>query len=43
MYLTSSAAMGTPTFSARYTAALAESGARCPIETGLLGRLADRE
>jgi hypothetical protein len=32
-----------PTFSARYTAAMAKCGGRCPIEAGLLGRLADRE
>ena len=30
-------------FSARYTAAMAECGGRCPIEAGLLGRLADHE
>jgi hypothetical protein len=30
-------------FSARYTAAMAECGARCPIEAGVLGRLADHE
>ena len=43
VYLTSGTAMGTSSFSARYTAALAESRGRCPIETGVLGRLADRE
>jgi hypothetical protein len=35
--------MGSPTFSARYTAAMAECGGRCPIEAGVLGRLADHE
>jgi hypothetical protein len=35
--------MGQPSFSARYTAAMAECGGRCPIEAGLLGRLSDRE
>jgi hypothetical protein len=35
--------MGSATFSARYAAAMAESGGRCPIEAGLLGRLADHE
>jgi hypothetical protein len=30
-------------FSARYTAVMAEYGGRCPIEAGLLGRLADHE
>ena len=34
--------MTTPTFSARYTA-WAECGGRCPIEAGVLGRLADHE
>jgi hypothetical protein len=43
VYLTSGTAMGTSSFNARYTAALAESRGRCPIETGVLGRLADRE
>ena len=35
--------MGQPTFSARYRAAEAQSGGSCPIEAGLLGRLADHE
>ena len=35
--------MGQPTFSARYRAAEAQSGGTCPIEAGLLGRLADHE
>jgi hypothetical protein len=35
--------MSQPRFSARYTAAMAEFGGRCPIETGVLGRLADHE
>jgi hypothetical protein len=35
--------MGSLSFSARYTAAMAECGGRCPIEAGLLGRLADHE
>jgi hypothetical protein len=30
-------------FSARYRAAMAECGGRCPMEAGLLGRLADNE
>jgi hypothetical protein len=30
-------------FSARYRAAMAQCGGRCPIEAGVLGRLADRE
>ena len=30
-------------FSARYYAAMAACGGRCPIEAGLLGRLADNE
>ena len=35
--------MSQPSFSARYTAATAECGGRCPIEAGVLGRLADHE
>ena len=35
--------MSQPRFSARYTAAMAECGGRCPIEAGVLGRLADHE
>jgi hypothetical protein len=35
--------MATPDFSARYTTATAECGGRCPIEAGVLGRLADHE
>jgi hypothetical protein len=35
--------MSQPSFSARYTAVMAECGGRCPIEAGLLGRLADHE
>jgi hypothetical protein len=30
-------------FSARYAAAMGECGGRCPIEAGVLGRLADHE
>ena len=30
-------------FSARYRAAMAQCGGGCPIEAGLLGRLADNE
>ena len=30
-------------FSARYTAAMADCGGRCPIEAGMFGRLADLE
>ena len=30
-------------FCARYRAAMAECGGRCPIEAGVLGRLADHE
>jgi hypothetical protein len=35
--------MGPQSFSARYAAAMVECGGRCPIEAGLLGRLADHE
>jgi hypothetical protein len=35
--------MSQPSFSARYAAATAECGGRCPIEAGVLGRLADHE
>jgi hypothetical protein len=35
--------MGQHSFSARYTAAIVECGGRCPIEAGVLGRLADHE
>jgi hypothetical protein len=35
--------MGSPNFTARYTAAMAGCGGRCPIEAGMLGRLADHE
>ena len=35
--------MVAPNFSARYTAAMAECGGRCPIEAGVIGRLADHE
>jgi hypothetical protein len=35
--------MASTTFSARYTAAMVECGGRCPIEAGVLGRLADHE
>ena len=35
--------MSQVSFSARYTAAMAECGGRCPIEAGVLGRLADHE
>ena len=35
--------MSQPSFSARYTATMAECGGRCPIEAGVLGRLAAHE
>jgi hypothetical protein len=35
--------MVTANFSARYTAAMLESGGHCPIEAGVLARLADHE
>jgi hypothetical protein len=35
--------MSQVSFSARYTAAMAECGGRCPIEAGVIGRLADHE
>ena len=35
--------MVTGNSSARYAAAMAECGGRCPIEAGVFGRLADRE
>jgi hypothetical protein len=35
--------MGSTSFSARYTAAMVECGGRCPIEAGVLGRLADHQ
>jgi hypothetical protein len=35
--------MGSLSFSARYATAMAECGGRCPIEAGMLGRLADHE
>ena len=35
--------MSQPSFSACYTAAMVECGGRCPIEAGVLGRLADHE
>jgi hypothetical protein len=35
--------MGSTSFSARYTTAMAECAGRCPIEAGVLGRLADHE
>jgi hypothetical protein len=35
--------MSQPSFSARHTAATVEAGGRCPIEAGLLDRLADRK
>jgi hypothetical protein len=35
--------MSQPSFSVRYAAAMAKCGERCPIEAGLLGRLADHE
>jgi hypothetical protein len=43
LYLTGRTVMGCTTFSARYAAATAECGGRCPIEAGVLGRLADHE
>ena len=43
LYLNARTAMGSTSFSARYTAAMAECGGRCPIEAGVLGRLADHE
>src|SRR5437764_1944157 len=41
--LTTTTAMGSPSFSACYAAAMDECGGRCPIEAGVLGRLADHE
>jgi hypothetical protein len=35
--------MSTISFSVRYRVAMSECGRRCPIEAGLLGRLADNE
>ena len=35
--------MSQVSFSARYAAAVADCGGRCPIEAGVLGRLADHE
>lgn len=35
--------MGSLSFSARYAAAMVECGGRCPIEAGVVGKLADRE
>jgi hypothetical protein len=35
--------MGQHSFSALYTTTMAQCGGRCPIEAGVLGRLADRE
>jgi hypothetical protein len=35
--------MGQISFSAGYRAAMAACGGRCPIETGMLGKLADHE
>ena len=35
--------MSQPSFGARYTAAMAECGGRCPIEAGVISRLADHE
>ncbi|HET6865893.1 MAG TPA: hypothetical protein VFH80_08215 [Solirubrobacteraceae bacterium] len=35
--------MSQPSFGARYTVAMVECGGRCPIEAGVLGRLADHE
>jgi hypothetical protein len=35
--------MGTTSFSARYRAATAACGGRCPIEAGVVGRLAEHE
>jgi hypothetical protein len=43
LYLPCRTAMGSPTFSARYTVAMVECGGRCPIEAGAIGRLADHE
>ncbi len=43
MYLDCCSTMVSPHFSARYTAAMADCGGRCPIEAGVLGRLADHE
>jgi hypothetical protein len=33
----------TPDFSARYRVATKQCGGRCPVEAGLIGRLADHE
>ena len=35
--------MGQTSFSACYRAAMSECGGRCPIEAGMLGKLADHE
>ena len=35
--------MSQPSFTARSTSTMAECGGRCPIEAGILGRLADHE
>lgn len=35
--------MASSTFTARYIAAMATCGGRCPIEAGVIGRLADHE
>lgn len=35
--------MGQPSYSARYRVAMAQCGGSCPIEGGVLGRLADHE
>ena len=35
--------MGNTSFSARYGAGMAACGGRCPIEAGVLGRLAEHE
>jgi hypothetical protein len=35
--------MVAPNFSVRYTGAMAQCGGRCPIEAGVLGKLADHE
>ena len=42
LYLEWWSAMSQVSFSARYTAAMAECGGRCPIEAGVLGRMPPR-
>lgn len=43
LYLACGTIMVTPSFTVRYTAAMVDCGGSCPIEAGVLGRLADHE